>query len=82
MFISKLIEAWIYDFCDIIQDYINQSNNLFSAIVSEHINESFDGFLKNIKEEYGALAKNNLIDEFKLERLFVKAEKTKFSLQI
>lgn len=35
MFISELIEAWYYDFWDVDQDCINQSNNLFSAIVSE-----------------------------------------------
>jgi len=71
MFISEISEAWIYDFWDVDQDCINESNNLFSAIVSNHLDERLEVLFKNVKDQYGALAKSNLIAQFNLKRLFV-----------
>jgi len=79
MFISEVIEAWYHDFWDVDQDCINESNNGFSAIVSNHINERLDVLLKNVKDEYGELAKNNLIAEFNLKRLFLTMSKLNLS---
>jgi hypothetical protein len=71
MFVSELCEAWCFDFLDIDQDSINESNNEFSAIVSKHIDERVDVFYKNVIAEYGVLAKRNPIALFNLNRLYL-----------
>lgn len=71
MFISEVVEAWIYDFWDVDQDCVTESNNGFSAIVSNHINERLDILFKNVKDEYGAIAMSNMIAEFNHKRLFL-----------
>jgi len=71
MFISELCEAWCIDFLDIDQDCITVSNNGFSAVVSNHLNERLDVFYKNVIAEYGVLAKRNPIALFNLKRLYL-----------
>ena len=74
MFISEVSEAWYYDYWDIDQDCINESNDGFSFIVSNHINESIDVLYQNVISEYGVLAKRNPIVQFNRKRLYITKE--------
>lgn len=69
MFISELDEAWYYDFWDLDERLIDESNDVFSSIVSKYINETLDVLFRNVIHEYGLLAKRNPIARFNLERL-------------
>lgn len=70
MFISEAGEAWYYDLWDNDFDCIDESNNGFSAIVSNHINERLDVLYRNVTTEYGVLAMRNPIALFNLNRLY------------
>jgi hypothetical protein len=71
MFISELEEGFYYNFWDVEQKTIDDSNNRFAEIVSNYINESLDVLYENVIQEYGVLAETNLIAEFNLERLYL-----------
>jgi len=70
MFISEVNEAWYFDYWDIDQDSIDESNNGFSTVVSNHINKRAEVLYKKVKAEYGVLAKRNPIAQFNLKRLY------------
>jgi hypothetical protein len=71
MFISEESEAWFYDFWNIDQDCIYESNHGFSDVVSRHINKRPNVLYKNVTAEYGVLAKKNSIAQFNLKRLYL-----------
>lgn len=69
MFISEVGEAYNYGFEDVEWDIIEKSNELFSYIVSKHIDEPMGVLYEKLIYKYGLLAKNNPIAKFNLERL-------------
>jgi hypothetical protein len=75
MFISELEEANYYDFRDLEQDLIDESNHGFAEIVSKYINEPLQVLFKNVIQEYRFLAQSNPIARFNLERLYFKESK-------
>lgn len=66
MFISEKMEALMYDY-DVEEDIINESNDKFSEIVSEHANNSSDIIYHNVIKFYGELAAINPIARFNVE---------------
>jgi hemerythrin superfamily protein len=68
MFISELPEARIYNY-DVEEEIINESNDKFSEIVSEHANNSSDIIYQNVIKFYGELAAINPIARFNVERI-------------
>jgi hypothetical protein len=70
MFISEVREAHSYCFEDIEWDTINQSNDIFSWIISKYLNEPIEIMYRKILHEYGLLARTNPIARFNLERLY------------
>ena len=70
MFISEVLEAYMYDY-EVSQKTIDKSNNVFSKIVSNYINQSSSIIYENVKKEYGSLAKTNPIAKYNHERLFL-----------
>lgn len=81
MFISEIEEAWYYNFHDLERNTIEESNFRFVDIVSNYINESLDVLYKNVIQEYGLLAKKNVIAKFNCERLNL-TEQNIFSCKI
>ena len=75
MFISEESEAWYFDLWNVDSGCINESNNEFSTIVSNHLNERLDVFYKNVSAEYGVLAMRNPIALFNLNRLYLSMSK-------
>lgn len=69
MFISEIEEAIYYDFWDIEQHTIDESNELFSSVVARYLNEPLEILHRNVIRKYGILAKTNPIAQFNLERL-------------
>lgn len=74
MFISELEEAICYDFWDLEQHTIDESNDGFAEIVSRYVNESLDVLFKNVLREYRILGKANPIAQFNLERLYINSD--------
>jgi hypothetical protein len=70
MFISEVEEAFYYDFWDVPQNLINESNNQFASITSQYINYPLNDLYENVIHEYGKLAKTNPIAQFNLEKLY------------
>ena len=75
MFISEVSEAGYFNYWDIDQYCIDESNNGFSAAVSNHINERLNVLYKNVIDEYSVLAKRNPIALFNLSRLYLAMSK-------
>jgi len=71
MFISEVEEAFYYDFWDVPQNLIDESNNRFASITSRYINEPLEVLYDNLITEYGSLASENPIARFNLERLYL-----------
>ena len=76
MFISEIEEAWYYDFFDVDERLIHESNERFSSIVSRYINERLDVLFEHVIQEYAVLGYSNPIAKFNLERLNFSAVKT------
>ena len=70
MFISEIEEVWYYNFYDLEDRTIDESNERFASIVSKYINESLDLLFKNVIHDYSLLSQTNLIARFNLERLY------------
>jgi len=71
MLISEDIEAMYYGFGGIDGDFINQSNERFSWILSKYINEPMGILYQKLLLEYGLLSRTNPIARFNLERLYL-----------
>jgi hypothetical protein len=69
MFISELEEANYYDFWDLEQDVIDESNHRFSEIVSKYINEPLVFMYQNVLLIY----KSNSSDVGEHCRVFQKS---------
>ncbi len=57
------------DFDDIEQGVIDQSNDMFSSILSKYIDEPMDALYQSLLNEYEVVARNNPIARFNLERI-------------
>ena len=73
MFISEVVEAFIYGFEDIDWETIEKSNEIFVHIVSKYINEPMEVLYEKLIYEYGLLARNNPVAKFNLERLHLNS---------
>ena len=69
MFISEVREAYSYGFEDVEWDIIEKSNELFSYIVSKHIDEPMGVLYEKLIYKYGLLARSNPVARFNLERI-------------
>ena len=70
MFISEIEEAHYFNFLDVSQNLIDESNNCFATIMSRYIDQLLDVLFENVLHEYGKLAKTNPIAKFNFERLY------------
>lgn len=70
MFISEVVESFIYGFEDVDRVTIERSNEIFVHIVTKYINEPLGLLYEKLIYEYGLLARNNPIAKFNLERLY------------
>lgn len=75
MYISEFEEALYFDFWDADSEWITESNNEFSTILSKHIHESVDVLYRKLLHGYGLLAQTNPIAKFNHERLYLKFPK-------
>lgn len=71
MFISEIEEALYFDFWDVETNEIERSNDCFVKAVSRYINEPLEILYRNVIQDYGSLAKTNVIAKFNLERLYL-----------
>jgi hypothetical protein len=71
MFISELGEAAYWEFEDIDQCLIDQSNGKFADLVSKHLKEPPEVLYHKLICEYELLARTNLIAKFNLERIYL-----------
>jgi hypothetical protein len=69
MFISQPDEATLFGYENIDNGVIDQSNERFTAIMSQWINEPLDLLYNRLLVDYGKLARTNVIAKFNLERL-------------
>jgi hypothetical protein len=60
----------VYDFWDVEQNKIEESNVCFATAVSKYINEPQDILYNNVIREYGLLAQTNPIAKFNLEHIY------------
>ena len=74
MFISEPSEALSLGYYISKPDLINDSNESFASIVSNHINEPLNNLYQNVIQEYGLLAKRNPIAHFNRERLYINSD--------
>ncbi len=72
MFISERSEAVFCGLENITQEMINESNNVFSAIVGKYIDLPVKALYEKVMEEYGELAKTNPVAKYNHERLYIK----------
>ena len=68
MFISEVMEAAMYEF-DVSQETIDQSNNIFSEIISKYIDEKSETIHKQVTHDYGALSSCNPIVKYNNNKL-------------
>ena len=71
MFISEISEAEFYNFRNIKQRDIDESNELFSSLLSDTIHMPVETTYKIVKEVYGNLGRVNPIAKFNSERLYL-----------
>jgi hypothetical protein len=71
MFISEVREANSYCFENIDEDLIDQSNERFSWIISNYINQPIEILYQNLLYEYELIARTNPIARFNLEQLYL-----------
>jgi hypothetical protein len=71
MFISEVREANSYFLDNIDENLIDQSNERFSWIISNYINQPIEILYKNLLHEYRNLARTNPIVRFNLYGLYL-----------
>lgn len=83
MMISEIQEALWYNFpyTDSLEDWINESNNVFSSTIGKYLNQPLDILFNNLISQYGELAKTNPIADFNSKRIYLKVPNTKFVIQ-
>ena len=75
MFVSEFEEGLLYDIWDADSEWITESNNEFSTILSKHIHEPVDVLYRKLICGYGLLTQTNRIAKFNHERLYLKYPK-------
>lgn len=72
MYISEIEESLFFDFWDVDWKMINESNDVFSSILSQHINQPIDVLYEKLKYGYGLLKHSNPIAKYNHDRLYLK----------
>jgi len=70
MFCSEIDEC-LYNGFGTTQDLVDESNNVFSQIVSKYINEGIHTMYEKVMEEYSLFAIDNKVAEFNSKRLYL-----------
>jgi len=71
MFISSVDESWMYGFWDVEWDTIRESNEGFSSILAQYMQEPLDVLYSYLMRDYGKLARTNPIAKFNHKRLYL-----------
>ena len=69
MFVSEVDEAYMFQL-PAEKKLIDESNNRFSEILSNHIDKPSDIIYREVEKEYGELIKRNPIAEYNHQRLY------------
>ena len=69
MFVSEILEALYCDLPLLEQRVVDESNDGFSKIVSNYINDSKSTIYNKTIEEYQAIANNNLVAAYNIVRI-------------
>ena len=69
MFISEVGEAKVFDII-VEQNVVDESNNTFAELMSEHIKESSYTIYEKVKYQYGLLAESNPVVSYNSVRLY------------
>jgi hypothetical protein len=69
MFVSEILEALYCDLPFVEQKLVDESNDGFSKIVSNYINESKSTIYNKTLDEYQAIANNNLVAAYNIVRI-------------
>jgi hypothetical protein len=69
MFVSEILEALYCDLPLVEQKVVDESNNGFSRIVSNYINDSKSSIYNKTIEEYQIIANGNLVAAYNIVRL-------------
>jgi hypothetical protein len=69
MFVSEILEALYCDLPLVEQKLVDESNDGFSRIVSNYINESKSCIYNKTIEEYQIIANRNLVAAYNIVRL-------------
>ena len=70
MFVSEILEALYCDLPLVEQRVVDESNDGFSKIVSNYINDSKSTIYNKTIEEYKNIANINLVAAYNIERIF------------
>jgi hypothetical protein len=70
MFVSEILEALYCELPLVEQQLVDESNDGFSKIVSNYINDSKSVIYKKVLKEYQLIANKNLIAAYNIERVF------------
>ena len=70
MFISEMAEAKYFR-VNTNQELINESNNTFSKLVSDHVDNSCDVIWEQVKKSYYQLTKENNVAHYNHARLYL-----------
>ena len=72
MFVSEILEALYCELPLIEQMVVDESNDGFSKIVSNHINDSKSDIYTNTIKEYQIIANRNLVAAYNIIRIYSK----------
>jgi hypothetical protein len=70
MFVSEILEALYCELPLVGQQLVEESNDGFSKIISNYINDSKSIIYKKVLEEYRLIANKNLVAAYNIERIF------------
>ena len=72
MFVSEILEALYCELPLVEQKVVDESNDGFSKIVSNHINDSKSDIYTNTIKEYQIIANRNLVAAYNIIRIYSK----------
>lgn len=73
MFISEPTEAFSFGFYDCDPNLIEESNDNFATIVSQHIHQPLQVLYKNVLQDYKKLGQSNPIAQYNFKRLYLNS---------
>jgi hypothetical protein len=72
MFVSEILEALYCDLPLVEQKLVDESNDGFSKIVSNYVNDSKSTIYNKTLDEYQVIANNNLVAAYNIVRIYSK----------